>query len=136
MAERNADIIRLAADTGADGVDLTVYWLPDTSDRTLYELRKLAYRSGVSIYTIGIRARMAQPTAELQAAEIATVRQWIDAADGRVRWSETRQWDCYRGNYRLPCRLPWWVAVGHTGWQRANRPYYKEQSDTLDTPAV
>jgi L-ribulose-5-phosphate 3-epimerase len=76
-----ADIIRMAADTGADGVDLTTYWLPDTSDRTLFELRKLAYRSGVSIYTIGIRARMAQPTAELQAAEVATVRQWVDAAD-------------------------------------------------------
>src|SRR5512133_536964 len=76
-----ADIIRMAADTGADGVDLTTYWLPDTADRTLFELRKLAYRSGVSIYSIGIRARMAQPTADAQAAEIATVRQWLDAAD-------------------------------------------------------
>jgi L-ribulose-5-phosphate 3-epimerase len=76
-----ADIIRMAADTGADGVDLTAYWLPDTTDRTLFELRKLAYRSGVSIYTIGIRARMAQPTPELQAAELATVRHWVDAAD-------------------------------------------------------
>jgi sugar phosphate isomerase/epimerase len=76
-----ADIIRMAADTGADGVDLTVYWLPDTNDRTLFDLRQLAYRSGVSIYTIGVRARMAQPTPELQTAEVATVRQWVDVAD-------------------------------------------------------
>jgi sugar phosphate isomerase/epimerase len=74
-----ADVIRMAADTGADGVDLTTYWLPDTTDRTLYELRKQAYRAGVSLYTIGVRARMAQPTAELQAAEVATVKQWLDA---------------------------------------------------------
>jgi L-ribulose-5-phosphate 3-epimerase len=76
-----AGIIRMAAETGADGVDLTVYWLPDTNDRTLFDLRQLAYRSGVSIYTIGVRARMAQPTPELQAAEVATVRQWVDVAD-------------------------------------------------------
>jgi sugar phosphate isomerase/epimerase len=76
-----ADIIRMAAETGADGVDLTTYWLADTSDKTLYELRKQAYRSAISLYTIGVRVRLAQPTAELQAAEVATVRQWVDAAD-------------------------------------------------------
>ena len=27
-----ADLIRMAADLGADGVDLTAYWLPDTSE--------------------------------------------------------------------------------------------------------
>ncbi|HUS06580.1 MAG TPA: sugar phosphate isomerase/epimerase family protein, partial [Bryobacteraceae bacterium] len=43
-------------------------------------LKKLAYQSAVSIYTIGIRARMAQPTAELQAAEVKSVRDWADAA--------------------------------------------------------
>jgi len=76
-----ADIIRMAAETGADGVDLTVYWLPDTSDKTLYALRQQAYRAGISIYTIGVRVRLAQPTAELQAAEMATVKQWLDVAD-------------------------------------------------------
>jgi len=76
-----ADVIRMAAETGADGIDLTTYWLPDTSDRTLFELRKQAYRAGVSLYTIGVRVRLAQPTAELQQAEVATVRQWVDAAE-------------------------------------------------------
>ena len=84
-----ADLIRMAADLGADGVDLTAYWLPDTSDQTLFPLKKLAYKSAVSIYTIGIGARMAQPTPELQAAEVETVRKWLDVAQrlgaGHVR---------------------------------------------------
>ena len=75
-----ADLIRMAADLGADGVDLTTYWLPDTKDETLFALKKLAYRCGVSIYTIGVRARMAQPTAELQTAEVELVRKWLDVA--------------------------------------------------------
>jgi sugar phosphate isomerase/epimerase len=75
-----ADLIRMAADLGVDGIDLTTYWLPDTSDETLFALKKLAYRSGVSIYTIGIRARMAQPTAQQQAAEVELVRKWAEVA--------------------------------------------------------
>ena len=75
-----ADIIRMAGDTGADGVDLTSYWLPDTNDETLFSLRKLAYKSAIAIYSVGIRARMAQPTPELQAAEVDTVRKWLDVA--------------------------------------------------------
>ena len=39
-----ADLIRMAADLGADGVDLTAYWLKDTSDQTLFPLKKLAYK--------------------------------------------------------------------------------------------
>lgn len=76
-----ADVIRMAADLGADGVDLTTYWLADTNDETLFALKKLAYRSAISIYTIGIRARMAQPTPELQAAEVQTVRNWLGVAE-------------------------------------------------------
>jgi sugar phosphate isomerase/epimerase len=75
-----ADLIRMAADLGADGVDLTTYWLADTNDETLFPLKRLAYRSGIAIYTIGVRARMAQPTAELQAGEVETVRKWLDVA--------------------------------------------------------
>ena len=75
-----ADVIHMAADVGADGVDLTTYWLPDTTDETLFALKKLAYRSAISIYNLGVRARMAQPTPELRAAEVDTVRKWLDVA--------------------------------------------------------
>ena len=76
-----ADVIRLAADLGADGVDLTTYWLGDGDDATLFALKKLAYRSAIALYTIGIRARMAQPTADLQAGEVEKVRKWLDVAE-------------------------------------------------------
>ena len=76
-----ADLIRMAADLGADGVDLTAYWLRDTSNETLFPLKKLAYQSSIAIYSIGIGAHMAQPTPEKQAAEVATVRKWLDVAE-------------------------------------------------------
>jgi L-ribulose-5-phosphate 3-epimerase len=75
------DLIRMASDLGVQGVDLTTYWLPDTNDDTLFAIKKAAYRAGISIYTIGIRARMAQPTPELQTAEVETVRKWLDVAE-------------------------------------------------------
>jgi L-ribulose-5-phosphate 3-epimerase len=76
-----ADIVKMAAETGADGVDLTTYWLADTNDETLLPLRRQAFRAGISIYNIGVRVRLAQPTPELQAAELETVRKWVDVAD-------------------------------------------------------
>ena len=74
-------LIRMAAELGVDGVDLTTYWLPDTTDQTLFALKRVAYRSGISLYNIGIRARMAQPSADLQAAEVETVRKWLEVAE-------------------------------------------------------
>src|SRR5690349_16970259 len=76
-----ADLIRMAADLGADGIDMTAYWLADTSDQTLFPLKKLAYRSSVAIYTIGISSSMAQPTPERQAVEVDKVRKWLGAAE-------------------------------------------------------
>src|SRR6476469_7163901 len=46
-----ADLIRMAADLGADGIDLTTYWLADTNDDTLYALKRQAYHSAVELYT-------------------------------------------------------------------------------------
>jgi L-ribulose-5-phosphate 3-epimerase len=74
-------LIRMAAELGADGVDLTTYWLHDTNDQTLFALKRAAYRSGISLYNIGVRVRLAQPTAELQTAEVETVRKWLDVAE-------------------------------------------------------
>jgi L-ribulose-5-phosphate 3-epimerase len=74
------DLIRLAVETGTDGLDLTVYWLPTTADDYLLPLRRLAYRNRVEIYSIGTRVRLAQPTAELRAQQLADLRKWLDVA--------------------------------------------------------
>jgi len=74
------DLIRIAVETGTDGIDLTVYWLPGTSDADLLPLRRLAYRNRVEIYSIGTRVRLAQPTAALREEQLAELRKWLDVA--------------------------------------------------------
>lgn len=83
------DLIRRIADWGIDGLDCTVYWFPDTSAEYLASLRKAAFKNGVQIYNAGVRVQLAQPTPELQRAELENVRKWVDVADrigaGHVR---------------------------------------------------
>ncbi len=74
------DLVRLADELGVDGLDLTVYWFPDTSDSFLLPLKRLAYKSGVEIYSISVRTNMCQPTPGLQEKELADIRKWIEVA--------------------------------------------------------
>ena len=74
------DLIRIAVETGTDGIDLTVYWLPATTDDVLLPLRRFAYKNRVEIYSIGTRIRLAQPTAELRDQQIIELRKWLDVA--------------------------------------------------------
>jgi sugar phosphate isomerase/epimerase len=74
------DLIRIAVETGTDGIDMTVYWLPGTSDDYLLPLRRLAYKNRVEIYSIGTRVRLAQPTAELRQQQLDELRKWLDVA--------------------------------------------------------
>jgi L-ribulose-5-phosphate 3-epimerase len=74
------DLIRIAVETGTDGIDMTVYWLPSTSDGYLMPLRRLAYKNRVEIYSIGTRVQLAQPTAELREQQLDELRKWLDVA--------------------------------------------------------
>lgn len=74
------DLIRIAVETGTDGIDMTVYWLSSTADDYLLPLRRLAYKNRVEIYSIGTRVRLAQPTAELRAQQLDELRKWLDVA--------------------------------------------------------
>jgi len=74
------DLIRIAVETGTDGIDMTVYWLPSTSADYLLSLRRLAYTNRVEIYSIGTRVRLAQPTAELRAQQLDELGKWLDVA--------------------------------------------------------
>ncbi|HWK12728.1 MAG TPA: TIM barrel protein, partial [Vicinamibacterales bacterium] len=75
------DLIRIAVETGTDGIDMTVYWLPNTSDDYLLGLRRLAYRNRVEIYSIGTRVRLAQPTPELRQQQLDELKRWLDVAE-------------------------------------------------------
>lgn len=74
------DLIRVAVETGTDGIDMTVYWLKSTSDDYLLPLRRLAWQNRVEIYSIGTRVRLAQPAGALQDKELADLRGWVDVA--------------------------------------------------------
>ena len=74
------DLIRVAVETGTDGIDMTVYWLPATSDDYLLSLRRLAFRNRVEIYSIGTRVQLAQPTPELREQQLVELRKWVDVA--------------------------------------------------------
>jgi sugar phosphate isomerase/epimerase len=74
------DLIRVAVETGTDGIDLTVYWLPSTADDYVLPLRRLAYRNRVEIYSLGTRVQLAQPTDELREKQLVELRKWVDVA--------------------------------------------------------
>jgi len=75
------DLVKLCVDYDLDGIDMTVYWFPDTSDAFLLPLKRLAYRNAVEIYSIAVRTEMTQPTPELQQKELAELKKWVDVAE-------------------------------------------------------
>src|SRR5437667_8661447 len=77
-------LIRSVSEWGLDGIDTTVYWFPDTSDQFLASLRRTAYRNAVHLYSIAARARLCQPTPELQLAEVDKAKKREDVAEKSI----------------------------------------------------
>jgi sugar phosphate isomerase/epimerase len=75
------DLVRLAVEHGVDGLDLTVYWFPSTSDDFLLPLRRLAYKNAVELYSLSIRTDMCREQPEARDKEVAEVRRWVDVAE-------------------------------------------------------
>ncbi len=74
------DLIRIAAEQDLDGVDLTVYWFPNTEDSFLLPLKRAAYKTGIEIYSISIRTVLTKPAGPERDAAAAELRKWIDVA--------------------------------------------------------
>jgi len=74
------DLVRLAVELDADGLDLTNYWFPSESNDFLLPLKRLAYKEAVEIHSIGMRTDMCQPTAELREAQVGEVKKWVEIA--------------------------------------------------------
>jgi sugar phosphate isomerase/epimerase len=98
------DIVRVIADLGLEGIEMTGYWLPpmlnfppgtpstqvsemvrktpaNPTPQWLASLRNTAFKNGIDIYGVGSPVKMAQPTPELRQKEIAFGKKWIDIAD-------------------------------------------------------
>jgi sugar phosphate isomerase/epimerase len=79
-AMKYEDLVNLSVDLGVEGLDLTVYWFPSTEDSFLLPLRRLAYRSGVELYSISVRSDLCKPDAAGQESELASLKKWVDVA--------------------------------------------------------
>lgn len=75
------DLVRYAVEHQVDGLDLTVYWFPQPlSEQWLVNLKQIAYRNAVELYSIAIRTEMTRPTAEERRKEIEEIKRWVDVA--------------------------------------------------------
>ena len=77
-------LFKFASETGYSAVDLTAYFVPGypevTGDEVLYEIKRKAFRSGVSFSGTGVRNDFTVKDPEELAGQIEHVKQWIVAA--------------------------------------------------------
>jgi sugar phosphate isomerase/epimerase len=74
------DLVRIAVDHDIDGLDLTVYWFPNTEESFLMPLRRMAYINGVEIYSISVRTNLCQPEAPKRQEQVREIMKWVDVA--------------------------------------------------------
>jgi L-ribulose-5-phosphate 3-epimerase len=74
------DLIRISAENDLDGVDLTVYWFPNTQDSFLLPLKRTAFKAGIEIYSISIRTVLTQPPGDTRTKAAQELKDWIDVA--------------------------------------------------------
>lgn len=76
-----ADLVRMAVELDADGLDLTVYWFPQNLDGFLMPLKQVAFRNAVELYSISVSTNCCQQAPDKQAAEVAKIKGWVDVAE-------------------------------------------------------
>jgi sugar phosphate isomerase/epimerase len=74
------DLIRISAENDLDGIDMTVYWFPNTENSFLIPLKRAAYKAGIEIYSISIRTELTKPAGPARVEQTANLKKWIDVA--------------------------------------------------------
>lgn len=78
------NLFQFAARTGFAAVDLTAYYIPGypevPEDKALYEIKREAFRTGISFSGTGVRNDFTLSDPEALAQQIEHVKQWIVAA--------------------------------------------------------
>lgn len=74
------DLIRISAENDLDGVDMTVYWFPNTENSFLIPLKRAAYKAGIEIYSISIRSELTKPAGPEREKQVTDLKKWIDVA--------------------------------------------------------
>lgn len=74
------DLIRISAENELDGIDMTVYWFPNTEDSFLMPLKREAYRAGIEIYSISVRTELTKPAGLTRDQSLTELKKWVDVA--------------------------------------------------------
>ncbi|MDF1576479.1 MAG: sugar phosphate isomerase/epimerase [Bacteroidales bacterium] len=78
------ELFHYAARAGFTAIDLTAYYIPGypavPDDQALYEIKRMAFRTGISFSGTGVRNDFTLRDPEALAGEIDLVKQWIVAA--------------------------------------------------------
>jgi len=78
------ELFHFASRAGFTAVDLTAYYIPGypqvPGDEALYEIKRMAFRTGISFSGTGVRNDFTLKDPEALAREIDLVKQWIVAA--------------------------------------------------------
>jgi len=72
---------RLAADLGAQGVDVTTYWLKSTEPDYLNSLRRLAFKNGLGFSGAAIKTEMCQSDSAKRTEQVHNIQHWTDVTD-------------------------------------------------------
>jgi sugar phosphate isomerase/epimerase len=72
------DFLRLCAEMGLDGVELTAYYFTDLSDSHLREIKREAYRRGLEISGTAVGNAFTSPEEAKRREQVQMVKDWID----------------------------------------------------------
>jgi len=72
------DFIHTAREIRVDGVELTSYYFPETTDEYIYRLKRLVYRNGLDISGTAVGGAFTEPDEAKHAEHIAMVKEWVD----------------------------------------------------------
>lgn len=75
------DFVRLAAETGWDGVELTSYYIPTpVTQAYLADLKRLCFVNGLQVAASSVGNVFTHPAGEVRDREIAKVKEWLGHA--------------------------------------------------------
>lgn len=74
------DFVRLCAEWGLDGVELTGYYFDSATPEYCHRLRRTCFLLGLDVSAAAVGNSFALPPGEGRAKQVALVKQWIDHA--------------------------------------------------------
>ena len=72
------DFIHIAREIRLDGVELTSYYFPETTDDYIYSLKRIVFQNGLDISGTAVGGAFTEPDKKKLAEHIKMVKEWVD----------------------------------------------------------